>query len=113
MVFDREEQDVYNVKVVAKDGAPSSLYSDGRPNSGILIIYQLSFTENCCFSCILYQCSLLVVATRVFKIEIADRNDHPPVCERERFEADIYEDADLNSAVTEVHATDKDSGEWN
>lgn len=53
-----------------------------------------------------------VAATRVFKIEIADRNDHPPKFEHQEYEADIPENADLNSPVTEVHANDRDSGKF-
>lgn len=32
--FDRETRDSYNVKVIAKDGAPSSRSTDGQPNIG-------------------------------------------------------------------------------
>lgn len=34
VTFDREKQDVYNVKVIATDNAPSALYSTGEPNKG-------------------------------------------------------------------------------
>jgi len=30
--FDREEKDVYQVTVIARDGAKSALRSDGQPN---------------------------------------------------------------------------------
>ena len=35
--FDREEQDFYNVKVIATDNSPSALYNTGEPNRGNLI----------------------------------------------------------------------------
>lgn len=34
-MFDREEQDFYNVKVIATDNSPSALYKTGVPNEGI------------------------------------------------------------------------------
>lgn len=34
VMFDREKQDVYNVKVIATDNAPSALYSTGEHNKG-------------------------------------------------------------------------------
>lgn len=34
VTFDREKKDVYNVKVIATDNAPSALYSNGQPNKG-------------------------------------------------------------------------------
>lgn len=48
---------------------------------------------------------------QVFRIEIADKNDHPP-----RFTQPVYialaipEDANINSLVTEVKALDNDTG---
>jgi hypothetical protein len=36
VTFDREAVEVYNIKVVAKDGAPSAYGDDGLPNSGEL-----------------------------------------------------------------------------
>ncbi|XP_014244956.1 DE-cadherin isoform X2 [Cimex lectularius] len=80
--FDREEQDFYNVKVIATDNSPSALYTTGEPNRG----------------------------QQVFRIEIADKNDHPP-----RFTQTIYiaeaipEDANNNALVTEVKAVDNDT----
>ncbi|XP_050545953.1 DE-cadherin isoform X3 [Daktulosphaira vitifoliae] len=80
--FDREKQDVYNVKVIATDNSPSSLYSTGEPNKG----------------------------EQVFRIEIADKNDHAPKFTQSVYEAEeIPEDANLNALVTEVKALDQDT----
>ena len=34
VVFDREQRDIYNVKVSATDNSPSALYKNGLPNKG-------------------------------------------------------------------------------
>lgn len=34
VMFDREKQDIYNIKVIATDNAPSALYSTGEHNKG-------------------------------------------------------------------------------
>lgn len=34
ITFDREEQDFYNVKVIAMDNSPSALYTTGEHNKG-------------------------------------------------------------------------------
>lgn len=82
--FDREEKDFYNVKVYATDNSPSSLYTDGRPNTG----------------------------QQVFRIEIADKNDNPPRFTQKVYVAEaIPEDANINSQVTEVKALDNDTGQ--
>ncbi|XP_072152433.1 DE-cadherin isoform X2 [Bemisia tabaci] len=82
VTFDRESQDVYNVKVIASDNSPSALYSTGEPNRG----------------------------QQVFKIEIADKNDHPPKFTQDFYYADaISEDANKNSLVAEVKALDNDT----
>ncbi|XP_025194494.1 DE-cadherin isoform X1 [Melanaphis sacchari] len=82
VMFDREKQDVYNVKVIATDNAPSALYSTGEHNKG----------------------------EQVFRIEIADKNDHPPHFTQSVYEAEeIPEDANLNALVTEVKALDDDT----
>ena len=82
--FDREEKDFYNVKVYATDNSPSSLYIDGRPNTG----------------------------QQVFRIEIADKNDNPPRFTQKVYVAEaIPEDANINSQVTEVKALDNDTGQ--
>ena len=49
----------------------------------------------------------------MLKIEIADKNDNEPTFAKEKYEAEINEDADLNSKVIEVKAIDKDTGEFN
>ncbi|KAK7571160.1 hypothetical protein V9T40_014764 [Parthenolecanium corni] len=79
--FDREEKESYNVKVIAKDGAPSAILNNGDPNTG----------------------------EQVFRIDIADKNDHSPQFEKEKFSAVISEDADVGSNVIELKATDIDA----
>ena len=82
--FDREERDFYNVKVYATDNSPSSLYTDGRHNTG----------------------------QQVFRIEIADKNDNPPRFTQKVYVAEaIPEDANIHSPVTEVKALDSDTGQ--
>lgn len=81
-MFDREERDFYNVKVIATDNSPSSLYSTGQHNRG----------------------------QQVFRIEIADKNDHPPHFQQDEYIADkLPEDANINSLVIEVTAVDNDA----
>ncbi|XP_025422894.1 DE-cadherin isoform X3 [Sipha flava] len=82
VTFDRETQDVYNVKVIATDNAPSAIMPTGEHNKG----------------------------ERVFHIEIADKNDHPPQFTHAVYEAEeIPENTNLNTLVTEVKAVDKDT----
>lgn len=46
----------------------------------------------------------------MFRIEIADKNDHPPHFTQAVYEAEeIPEDANLNALVTEVKALDDDT----
>lgn len=79
--LDREERDFYNVKVIASDNSPSALFDTGDPNQG----------------------------QQVFRIEIADKNDHPPHFQRDEYKADeLPEDSNVNSVVIEVTAFDKD-----
>lgn len=79
--LDREERDFYNVKVIASDNSPSALFDSGAPNQG----------------------------QQVFRIEIADKNDHPPHFQRGEYMADeLPEDSNVNSVVIEVTANDKD-----
>lgn len=81
-MFDREELESYNVKVVATDGAPSALYATGKPN----------------------------VASQVFRIVIADKNDHPPKFTQETYITErVPEDSNLNTLVIEVRALDLDT----
>lgn len=80
--FDREDVESYNVKVVATDGAPSALFTTGKHN----------------------------VASQVFRIEIADKNDHPPKFKQDEYLAErVPEDANLNTLVIEVQAIDPDT----
>lgn len=80
--LDREERDFYNVKVIASDNSPSALYETNTPNQG----------------------------QQVFRIEIADKNDHPPYFQKKEYLADeLPEDANVNSVVIEVTADDKDA----
>uniref|UniRef100_A0A6B2EJU5 Cadherin egf lag seven-pass g-type receptor n=1 Tax=Phlebotomus kandelakii TaxID=1109342 RepID=A0A6B2EJU5_9DIPT len=80
--FDREERDFYNVKVIATDNSPSSLYNTGQHNMG----------------------------QQVFRIEIADKNDHRPHFTRDEYISDkVAEDANINFLVIEVTAEDADA----
>ncbi|XP_055381774.1 DE-cadherin [Condylostylus longicornis] len=80
--FDREERDFYNVKVIASDNSASSLFNNGEPNRG----------------------------QQVFRIEIADKNDHKPHFQRDEYIADkLPEDANINHEVIEVSAVDLDN----
>lgn len=80
--FNREERDFYNVKVIASDNSPSSLYNNGEPNRG----------------------------QQVFRIEIADKNDHKPHFEMSEYLADkLPEDSNINFIVIEVTAQDEDN----
>ncbi|KAL9916406.1 DE-cadherin [Glossina fuscipes fuscipes] len=80
--FDREERDFYNVKVIASDNSPSSLYNNGEPNRG----------------------------RQVFHIAIADKNDHKPHFQISEYVADkLLEDAEINFEVIEVTAEDEDN----
>lgn len=82
VMLDREERDFYNVKVIASDNSPSALYDTGAPNEG----------------------------QQVFRIEIADKNDHPPFFQKKEYLADnLPEDANVNSVVIEVTADDMDA----
>ncbi|KAL1114964.1 hypothetical protein AAG570_007787 [Ranatra chinensis] len=81
-MFDREEQDFYNVKVIATDNSPSALYTTGEHNKG----------------------------QQVFRIEIADKNDHPPKFTQPVYIAQaIPEDSNNNALVIEVKALDNDT----
>ncbi|KAK9497090.1 hypothetical protein O3M35_004467 [Rhynocoris fuscipes] len=81
-IFDREEQDVYNVKVIATDNSPSAVLPDGKHNEG----------------------------QQVFRIEIADKNDHPPKFTQTTYVAEaIPENTNTNTLVTEVKALDIDT----
>ncbi|EDV36495.1 uncharacterized protein Dana_GF12987 [Drosophila ananassae] len=80
--FDREERDFYNVKVIASDNSPSSLFDNGEPNRG----------------------------HQVFRISIGDKNDHKPYFQQTMYLADkLLEDANTNFEVIEVKAEDKDN----
>ncbi|EDW85805.1 uncharacterized protein Dwil_GK22947 [Drosophila willistoni] len=80
--FDREERDFYNVKVIASDNSPSSLFDNGEPNRG----------------------------HQVFSISIGDKNDHKPNFQKKTYLADkLLEDANTNYEVIEVKAEDEDN----
>lgn len=58
----------------------------------------------------LYKLFILCLGEQVFRIEIADKNDHPPRFTQSVYEAEeIPEDANLNALVTEVKALDNDT----
>lgn len=62
---------------------------------------------------ILFSFAYLTCSTgqQVFRIEIADKNDHAPKFSQERYVAEaIPEDANNNALVTEVKALDNDTG---
>lgn len=83
--FDREAKDVYNLKVIAYDNSPSSLYDN-----------QLGERPN--------------MAHQVFRIEIGDKNDHPPVFVQQNYYVDkLPEDTNKNHLVLEVVASDDDT----
>lgn len=80
-MFDREDRDFYNIKVIATDNSPSAL-TPGKHNSG----------------------------QQVFRIEIADKNDNPPHFSVDTYVAGaIAEDANVNALVTQVTALDNDT----
>ncbi|XP_078053729.1 DE-cadherin isoform X2 [Augochlora pura] len=80
--FDREKEDTYNVKVIAIDNSPSSLFQTGEHNKG----------------------------QQVFRIEIADKNDNAPHFDKAVYTTNpINEDANQNEVVTEVKAVDSDT----
>ncbi|XP_037944912.1 DE-cadherin [Teleopsis dalmanni] len=80
--FDREERDFYNIKVIASDNSPSSLFNNGEPNRG----------------------------QQVFTIDIADKNDHKPHFQRSEYVAEkLPEDSNINHIVVEVTAEDEDN----
>uniref|UniRef100_A0A8D8QW96 DE-cadherin n=2 Tax=Cacopsylla melanoneura TaxID=428564 RepID=A0A8D8QW96_9HEMI len=81
--FDREEKDVYHVKVIATDSSESanSMPGSKKHNQG----------------------------QQVFRIDIADKNDHPPVFNQKTYEAEnIPEDANNHRLVAQVKANDTD-----
>nr|CAD7576153.1 unnamed protein product [Timema californicum] len=80
--FDREENNRYQIKVIAYDNSPSALKNNGEPNTA-----ELSFWIN-----------------------IGDKNDNPPVFTQKIYVAEeIPENANTNALVTEVKALDKDT----
>ncbi|RZF45194.1 hypothetical protein LSTR_LSTR009965 [Laodelphax striatellus] len=82
VTFDREKKDYYNVKVIATDNSPSALYNTSEHNKG----------------------------QQVFRIEIADKNDHAPQFTEAVYVAEsIAENANKNEVVLEVNAVDEDT----
>ncbi|XP_031842734.1 DE-cadherin isoform X2 [Nomia melanderi] len=80
--FDREQEDTYNVKVIAVDNSPSAVVKTGEHNKG----------------------------QQVFRIEIADKNDNAPHFTQAVYTANsILENANINALVTEVKALDSDT----
>lgn len=81
-MFDREEKNFYNIKIIATDNSESALIP-GKHNSG----------------------------QQVFLIEIADKNDNPPHFTQDTYVAEsIAENANINELVTVVSALDIDTG---
>ncbi|XP_018044392.1 PREDICTED: DE-cadherin-like [Atta colombica] len=82
MTFDREQQDIYNVKVIATDNSPSALFKTGEHNKG----------------------------QQAFTIKIADKNDNPPRFTQKVYTHNsVYENVNINAPVTEVTARDLDT----
>lgn len=80
--FDREELDIYQIKVTARDGAPSSVLKTGEPNSN----------------------------SQTFRVKIEDKNDNPPRFVNAIYVPDpIPENVDEGKDVIEVKAVDKDT----
>lgn len=76
--------------------------------------YEYTGTYKISFS-IFFSFAYLIFSTgqQVFRIEIADKNDHPPKFSQERYVAEaIPEDANNNALVTEVKALDNDTGKF-
>ena len=79
--FDREAKDIYPVTVVAEDNSPSVLFNNGKPNSAVKQLF----------------------------IRVLNKNDHPPQFDEQYYEVNnIPEDADINTSVIKVKATDLD-----
>lgn len=113
--FDREAKDVYQVTVIARDGAPSALRSDGKPNERktfktILNQWNLNYSLGSLSYNSMKQ--LWILGPVTLKIEIADKNDNEPRFNMKKYEAEISEDADINNKVIEVKAVDNDTGIW-
>ncbi|XP_012537254.1 DE-cadherin isoform X1 [Monomorium pharaonis] len=82
VTFDREVEDIYNVKIIATDNSPSALFKTGEHNKG----------------------------EQVFQIEIADKNDNPPRFTKKVYtDNSVLEDININAPVTEVKAIDSDT----
>lgn len=82
VMFDREEQSVYNVKIIATDNSPSSLFQNGEPNKG----------------------------QQTFRIDISDKNDNKPKFTKDIYiAAPIPENANTHTVVIEVTALDNDT----
>lgn len=80
--FDREETAVYQIKVTAKDGAPSSLLHDGNPNMNM----------------------------QTFTVRIEDKNDNKPRFQQAiYFPNPVPENEDVGKDIIEVHAVDEDT----
>uniref|UniRef100_A0A182PD60 Cadherin domain-containing protein n=1 Tax=Anopheles epiroticus TaxID=199890 RepID=A0A182PD60_9DIPT len=80
--FDREKKNIYLVTVVAVDNSPSVLSHDGKPNR----------------------------AERRLFIRVLDTNDHPPIFEKRYYVAEnVPENADINTSIIKVKATDQDA----
>lgn len=79
--FDRESEASYDLKIIATDNSPSSLYHTGQHNKG----------------------------QQLFRIDIADKNDHPPHFDSSEYSVtNLREDKNTNQPVIEVKAKDVD-----
>lgn len=80
--FDKEDNDWYNIKVIAMDNSPSALLKSLEHNE----------------------------AQVVFPIEIADKNDNPPYFTQKVYTSkSIYENVKISSPIIRVKAIDLDT----
>lgn len=80
--FDREEKDLYHIKVKAYDNSPSALFKNNLPN----------------------------IAYQQFQITVEDRNDNKPIFTQPTYLFEkISEKSDKGSVIGEVKAEDKDT----
>ena len=50
----------------------------------------------------------IVLVTKFMRIAIADKNDNPPYFDKDRYEAEVDENEDIQHTVLTVTANDKD-----
>jgi len=81
VTFNKEVEDIYDVKIIATDNSSSTLFKTGEHNK----------------------------EQQVFQIEITDKNDNPPRFTRKVYTHNsIYENANINAPISEVKTIDSD-----